>query len=90
MIHLDIHLLTCPRALKIGGVEVTREKWDEADMDSMDPDDPILLSSDRLMLRSILPDWTRTPLPVGAPPAVRPHPPSIVTESASAQTIVGA
>lgn len=76
------------RALKIGGAEVAREKWDEADVD-MDAEDPMLVSPDRPATRNILPDWTRTPLPLGAPPAVRPLLP-IATEPPPAQIAVGA
>lgn len=58
------------RSLKTGGVEVARERWDEADPsrgadESMDT--PVDLES--RAARNILPDWTRTPLPAGAPPA---------------------
>ncbi|KAH9847690.1 actin-domain-containing protein [Lenzites betulinus] len=71
-------------ALKTGGVEVQRERWDEAeaqpelDIDvGDDADGDVLMGGDSpprlaLVSRSILPDWTRTPLPVGAPPAPRP------------------
>lgn len=58
------------RSLKTGGVEVAREKWDEADP-NRDPDESMEISTevpDRF--RNILPDWTRMPLPAGAPPAV--------------------
>ncbi|KZT01408.1 actin-domain-containing protein [Laetiporus sulphureus 93-53] len=57
-------------ALKTGGPEILREKWDEAGVQDdgdglggvLDPGrSPTLL----------LPDWTRIPLPVGAPPAPR-------------------
>lgn len=64
------------RALKTGGVEVAREKWDEADArmdededEDMDEEIPV---APRSTARSILPDWTRTPLPMGAPPAKAP------------------
>ncbi|KAI1796925.1 actin-domain-containing protein [Ganoderma leucocontextum] len=66
-------------ALKTGGVEVQREKWDEAEAQP-DPDEDVQMAVDSSPARSarssparnILPDWTRTPLPVGAPPAPRP------------------
>lgn len=58
------------RALKTGGVEVAREKWDEADVQDDDEDDDMDLSPQTpRSARSILPDWTRSPLPAGAPPA---------------------
>ncbi|GJE94573.1 actin-domain-containing protein [Phanerochaete sordida] len=59
-------------ALKTGGAEVAREKWDEADaLVDEDDDDAMEVSpvTPRSAARSILPDWTRSPLPVGAPPA---------------------
>ena len=79
---------TCCRALKTGGVEVPRERWDEEDVPPEDEDDAMQGIADTARSpRSILPDWTRTPLPVGAPPAPRPQPaPTIVTP----QTEVGA
>ncbi|TFK93695.1 actin-domain-containing protein [Polyporus arcularius HHB13444] len=67
-------------ALKTGGVEVQREKWDEAEAQS-DEDVPMESSPPRPAggagvrsspAKNILPDWTRSPLPVGAPPAARP------------------
>ncbi|KIJ62831.1 hypothetical protein HYDPIDRAFT_135248 [Hydnomerulius pinastri MD-312] len=72
-------------SLKTGGVEVPREKWDEAFAPQNDDDDMITSTvPSEHTPRSILPDWTRTPLPVGAPPAVAPRPPP------SPQTAVGA
>lgn len=60
------------RALKTGGVEVPREKWDEAveKVRNAEDDDmePSTEPSNRLA-RTILPDWTRSSLPVGAPSA---------------------
>lgn len=65
--------------MKIGGVEVAREKWDEQDP-SRNLDDDMDASPDQKVQatppRSILPDWTRSPLPVGAPPANPPPPPA--------------
>ncbi|KAF8628005.1 hypothetical protein AX15_004125 [Amanita polypyramis BW_CC] len=66
-------------ALKTGGVEVAREKWDEAviqqpaDDDSMDLDPGATPKK-----KDIIPDWTRSPLTLGAPPARPPlHPPTV-------------
>lgn len=64
-------------ALKTGGAEVAREKWDEADAADADADEAMDTSppvTPRAVVRSILPDWTRTALPVGAPPAKPPPP----------------
>lgn len=59
---------------------MAREKWDEADthMDGDEDDDMESQSpvTPRSIVRSILPDWTRTPLPVGAPPAKAPPVPA--------------
>ncbi|KAI0359740.1 actin-domain-containing protein [Trametes cingulata] len=77
-------------ALKTGGVEVQREKWDEAEAQPDDGDVPMDDSPPRPTAspRSILPDWTRTPLPVGAPPA--PRPPSAAAPPAlQAQSVAG-
>ncbi|OAX37482.1 actin-like ATPase domain-containing protein [Rhizopogon vinicolor AM-OR11-026] len=59
-------------ALKTGGVEVAREKWDEADPAQIDQDDDVVMIAppSEYAPRSVIPDWTRGPLPVGAPPAV--------------------
>ncbi|KAI0733558.1 actin-domain-containing protein [Fomitopsis betulina] len=75
-------------ALKTGGAEVPRERWDEADVPPEDEDDAMQGVADPTRSpRSILPDWTRTPLPIGAPPAPRPQPaPTILIP----QTEVGA
>lgn len=59
---------------------MAREKWDEADA-HMDGDEDEDMESQspvtpRSAARSILPDWTRTPLPVGAPPAKAPPVPA--------------
>lgn len=58
------------RILKTGGVEVAREKWDEEDLDR-NPDDTMDIEelTKAPAPRSVLPDWTRAPLPVGAPAA---------------------
>jgi actin-related protein 10 len=86
------------RALKTGGVEVSREKWDEAEAegttmaastDDIDMNEPssaaaALQQQQQRVIRSVLPDWTRAPLPPGAPPANRPAP------SVPPTTVVGA
>ncbi|KAF8181279.1 fungal-specific actin related protein [Pholiota molesta] len=58
-------------SLKTGGVEVPREKWDEEDSNrNADDDEEMDVAPDsRTRSRNILPDWTRTPLPAGAPSA---------------------
>ncbi|KAI0067847.1 actin-domain-containing protein [Artomyces pyxidatus] len=71
-------------SLKTGGVEVPREKWDEADA-QQDPDEntPIAIDvSSRRAIPNVIPDWTRTPLPVGAPPANPPHLPETAPRAA--------
>ncbi|KAF7795277.1 hypothetical protein EIP86_006430 [Pleurotus ostreatoroseus] len=56
-------------ALKTGGAEVAREKWDEADS-QLDPDEDMLFAPQTPRpTQNILPDWTRSPLPIGAPSA---------------------
>jgi actin-related protein 10 len=58
------------RSLKTGGFEVAREKWDEANTNhDQDTDMDIPAEFEDRRARDILPDWTRTPLSVGAPPA---------------------
>ncbi|KIK55142.1 hypothetical protein GYMLUDRAFT_176167 [Collybiopsis luxurians FD-317 M1] len=66
-------------ALKTGGAEVSREKWDAADPDKQEDADVSMSESPArsrqtqsrtLQLpipRNVLPDWTRIPLSVGAP-----------------------
>ena len=58
------------RSLKTGGVEVLREKWHEAKVvpgeDNMDTS----VDYQEIVPQNLLPDWTRSPLPVGAPSAV--------------------
>ncbi|KAI0789908.1 actin-domain-containing protein [Abortiporus biennis] len=90
-------------ALKTGGMEVPREKWDEADAPS-DEDDPMgsPVQTPSRSTQNVLPDWTRTPLSAGAPQAAvqRPQPTassspvagssSQLTFAASSQTAVGA
>ncbi|KAI0749669.1 actin family [Daedaleopsis nitida] len=78
-------------ALKTGGVEVQREKWDEAEAQpDTDEDLPMDSSPPRPAksspAKNILPDWTRTPLPVGAPPAPRP---AAAAASPPLQAVVG-
>ncbi|KAG6916054.1 hypothetical protein DXG01_008627 [Tephrocybe rancida] len=57
-------------SLKTGGAEVSRERWDEANM-KHDPDQSMDISADfeDRSASNILPDWTRTQLPAGAPAA---------------------
>lgn len=68
---VELCLYSCS-ALKTGGVEVAREKWDEADS-QIDPDEEMVFAPQTPSGQSILPDWTRSPLPVGAPPARAPQ-----------------
>ncbi|VDB99282.1 unnamed protein product [Peniophora sp. CBMAI 1063] len=77
-------------SLKIGGVELSREKWDEADEDLREQEEEhagAVLDPPRRVIRTVLPDWTRTPLPLGAPPANRPVQ---VPEAAALRAAVGA
>lgn len=62
-----IYYLTyfCFRSLKTGGAEIAREKWDEDDV-NRNPDDSMDVVSSKTA-RNVLPDWTRTPLPLGPP-----------------------
>ncbi|KAH8117931.1 actin-like ATPase domain-containing protein [Phellopilus nigrolimitatus] len=78
-------------AMKISGIEIAREKWDEAeaadDEDDEDGDDPLVVGEVPSKRPGFhLPDWTRAPLPTGAPPAPRPPRLDVV----STQTEVGA
>ena len=58
--------------MKTGGEEIFRERWDEANHEEGNPDvsmevDPV---TPRATQRgSILPDWSQSPLPSGAPSA---------------------
>ena len=72
--------------LKTGGAELAREKWDEMDeQDRVGLSNEMDVDGDRVQLvagggspmkaRSILPDWTRLSLPMGAPPAKVPSVP---------------
>lgn len=62
--------------MKTGGEEILRERWDEAIQaednadDSMEVD-PVTPRAKQWQGRSgsILPDWSQTPLPLGAPSA---------------------
>jgi actin-related protein 10 len=73
-IDTNSYLLIFCSALKTGGEEIAREKWDEADPDQLlddeDEDEAAIIERVQGKERNILPDWTRSPLPVGAPPAV--------------------
>ncbi|KAI0775099.1 actin-domain-containing protein [Trametes elegans] len=82
-------------ALKTGGQEVNREKWDEAEAQPGEADMAVDDAPPRAApAKNILPDWTRTPLPVGAPPAPRPPPVTGAVEAAAppalhAQSVAG-
>lgn len=57
--------------MKISGIDVSREKWDEAGAPPEGEEEEHLLDltvEDRIVL-NVLPDWTRKPLPMGAPSA---------------------
>ncbi|KAA1477183.1 actin-like ATPase domain-containing protein [Dentipellis sp. KUC8613] len=69
-------------SLKTGGVEVARERWDEAHAEQQQSmqllelqqqgaqaQAQVLQDVEEAAARSVIPDWTRTPLPVGAPSA---------------------
>lgn len=61
-------------ALKIGGVEILREKWDELGANDDEEDEEAYmegLSPPRKRPNLALPDWSRVPLPPGAPHAPR-------------------
>ncbi len=57
--------------LKTGGMEISREKWDEAEEEPDEEQTMDLVVESPRSSQSILPDWTRSPLPVGAPLASR-------------------
>lgn len=54
-------------------MEVAREKWDEAG-GHPDLDDSMAEGDVAVRSANVIPDWTRTPLPMGAPPANPPQP----------------
>lgn len=56
-------------ALKTGGAEVARESWDEAVIQPPPADDDSMDLDLETKKKGIIPDWTRTPLSMGAPPA---------------------
>ncbi|KAF7327962.1 Fungal specific actin related protein [Mycena kentingensis (nom. inval.)] len=58
-------------ALKTGGAEVNREQWDmvDAERDAGDVDVSMEREDEQERKQLILPDWTRSALPIGAPPA---------------------
>ena len=76
--------MTSLRALKTGAAELSREKWDEAtaSRDGDEEDGGDVSMADRDHMNGVLPDWTKSPLPPGAPPAV--------TAPRSSRVIVGA
>lgn len=62
------------RSLKTGGVEIPREKWEEADVrEEVETEDGAVTtvppSPTSQVYNRVLPDWTRGPLPIGAPAA---------------------
>jgi actin-related protein 10 len=67
------HPWTACSVLKTGGAEVSREKWDEAGGDP-GPEDSTEESDVDVRSMNVIPDWTRTTLPMGAPPANPPQP----------------
>ncbi|KAI0271551.1 fungal-specific actin related protein [Gloeopeniophorella convolvens] len=74
-------------SLKTGGVEIARERWDEAS-GQPDPDDTMEeVGIPGHSAANVIPDWTRTPLPMGAPPA---NPPRPQIPEASPRAAVGA
>ncbi|KAJ7261803.1 fungal-specific actin related protein [Mycena haematopus] len=73
-------------SLKTGGTEVNREQWDMAEA-SRDGDGSMDVSVDMERASIVLPDWTRSPLPVGAPSAQMSSPSATM---ASPQVRVGA
>lgn len=75
------------RALKTGGAEITREKWDEAEART-NPDESTTIESNAKTVSELVPDWTRSPMPAGAPPVVIRSQPAMVP--VSPQTAVGA
>jgi len=65
-------ILFLERSLKTGGVEISREKWEEADIrEEVETEDgaveTVPSSPTSQVYNRILPDWTRGPLPVGVP-----------------------
>lgn len=72
------------RALKTGGAEITREKWDEAEART-NPDESMTIEPNDKTIHELVPDWTRSPLPVGAPAVIRSQPAVV---PASPQTAV--
>ncbi|THH04523.1 hypothetical protein EW145_g5460 [Phellinidium pouzarii] len=74
-------------SMKLSGIEISRENWDEAEANDEDDEGPEAEGAVPAKRPGFhLPDWTRMPLPPGAPPA--PRLPRI--EVTSAQTEVGA
>ncbi|KAJ6513068.1 fungal-specific actin related protein [Mycena sanguinolenta] len=53
-------------SLKTGGAEVNREQWDMAEA-NRDGETSMDVSADMDRAPIVLPDWTRSPLPAGAP-----------------------
>lgn len=83
------HLIhSSPSALKTSGDEITRERWDLGEEDDHERDQD--RDMEHHVPATVLPDWTRTPLTVGAPPA-RAHPSAApATLESTPQTLVQA
>ncbi|KAF7374749.1 Actin-related protein 10 [Mycena sanguinolenta] len=73
-------------SLKTGGAEVNREQWDMAEANRDGDTSGMDVSADVDRAPIVLPDWTRSPLPAGAPSAV----PAPSATMASPQVRVGA
>lgn len=74
------------RALKTGGMEVSRERWDEEEPEGE-------AGEGAAAAAGVIPDWTRAPLPVGAPAAGGSGAPpniAIVGPSPARAAVVGA
>ncbi|KAI0034933.1 actin family [Vararia minispora EC-137] len=71
-------------SLKTGGVELSREKWDEAaEEERQSAREDASEDMQRRVIRNVLPDWTRMPLPSGAPPVTRAPAPVHIPETAA-------
>ncbi|KAJ7475999.1 actin-domain-containing protein [Mycena latifolia] len=77
-------------SLKTGGVEVNREQWDSVEAANRDGDGSVDVSMNAEHVQIVLPDWTRSPLPSGAPSAHSNPPMSSSVRMSSPQVQVGA